>query len=238
MMLNADELLKFLDEDQLYKGKFGFEGGAFHVVCDIPTGRLLAATRHVHTADKLSYNTLNSHVCVLANRAQIDLDFDTNRPYYHRVEDIRIERISSPLSDKDLYDSALVAEKALALDFILSTTSDIKLRSYANGLLQYQIYDLKLKEANDIITSGIDSIDDEVQLKYPFVASYALLEELSLQTAAREVQLRHEFFYTKMAAVESLRMRFNKRVIECTDIRDVPLAIQEFLAEAGLYAQV
>jgi hypothetical protein len=249
-MLSNKELQVFLSQPQKYK-KRAKPKSLYHLVFELTTGRILYASRNPYTIKKVAEFAINTASHIDISTKQFSDLFDVVRPYNYIFErsgvdtnnpklkgKSRISKLDLWPDDTDFYYYALIAEKAMAIDFIISEVSALRRRNYNGLALQYQVYDMKVKEAEEIIKQDISELDDDTYFEFPFVHSYADIENFNLREAAEEIMLHHSFFKSWLASVEALRLKYNKLVIQETDIRKIPEIIVEFMNQGRPYGQL
>jgi len=239
LMANTDiNLVKdFLNKSQLYKIQRTLQVGV-NFIYDQVNLRILGISANTQVLNKICDTNLTVDLYMHTTQCSLVNGFDNTRPYYYCVdplEDTKITRTNDPLSDSELIRYALINEKVSALDYITGTVNNYRKRLHANTIYQTDIYEFKLREAKEILQSNINEVSDETEFQYPFVCGWAKIENLSLQTAAKEIKLRHEFVYTKLASIENLRLKFSKKVVEAEDITTIPLIVEEFICQGSLY---
>jgi hypothetical protein len=152
---------------------------------------------------------------------------DTNNHQW--VNNIPIKSIES------LKEYVLINQKIALLDRIHDTiefqrTEQCKLLSG-----QETIYNAKYLEAKSILNSGLTK--DEL-LNFPFVSGYAANKEISLQQAAKEIELQYEITKGFLSESENLRIRYTNIVRKETDIGNLQNIFRDFYDESFKYAEL
>lgn len=249
-MLSNKELYQFLQQQQVYKKPFNITSAKHHLVFEVPTGRILYSSRSPFVIKKVAEFALNTGSYVdISSRAFTSL-FDNTRPYNYiferSVKDETEDKLGRPRvskvdlwpDDPNLYYYALVAEKGFAIDYILDQIASMRRRSQNDLMLQYQVYQMKIEEARNVVSQGLTELDDTTYFRFPFVHSYAELEGFNLQEAAEEIILQHTFFKSWLASVEELRLKYIKMVAQETEIENIVKIITEFQNQGRPYGQL
>ena len=126
-------------------------------------------------------------------------------------------------------------EKGAALDTMNGNINHYR-RTVLNAIVyQDVIYDLKYREAKEIVEKNIDSDEDN---NWPFVSDYAKIMNIDLQTASKEIVLQHKFFKSFLLNTERLRIKFKKIIQDCSDITKIKSIVSQFKAESIVYAKL
>ena len=237
--MNLTNLTAFLATPQKYKKQINISTGNRHFVYDVSNKRIIGVSDNTHAINKICDSFLNTNSFLHANTCVLDDGFDSLSPYLYCIDEDnnKIIKSKNTLNFDDLYYYALIAEKTAAVNHMVITIANFRRRIYANTVLQHEIYQYKLKEAEEIINLNIDELSDGTEQQYPFVYGYAQVENLSLRVAANEIKLRHEFFYKKLANIETFRLKFIKQIIECKDITMIPVIIDDIETQGSLYGK-
>jgi len=237
--MNLTTLTVFLSLPQKYKKQINISNGNRHFIYDVSNKRIMGVSDNTHAINKICDSFLNTNSFLHANTCVLDDGFDSLSPYLYCIDEDNntIVKSTDILNFDDLYYYALISEKTAAVNYVVITIANFRRRIYANTLLQHEIYQYKLKEAEEIINLNIDELSDGTEQQYPFVYGYAQVENLSLRVAANEIKLRHEFFYKKLANIETFRLKFIKQIIECKDITMIPIIVDDIETQGSLYGK-
>lgn len=201
-----------------------------HTLFTAVDGRVLAVSEHYRSVAALAGfdSIVISGFCPtnLSNLA-IDLNFPcvwVRSSWTSVVQDIAFNH-----DDFERY--ALISQKALALDF-LNSIYDRRTREL---LIGSAIYDCKYKQAKEIIKQNIQA---DVSSQYAFVSGYADVAEISLEMAAKRIIFKHEDNQAKLAELENLRIRYQKLILEESDLKKIKAIVINLDTELRQYAQV
>ena len=100
-----------------------------------------------------------------------------------------------------------------------------------NLSLQYQIYDIKYKEALEVITTGFN------KNKHAYIDYESELFGVDPSTLAKKILLKHEISESMILQTEKLRIKYTKLLKECNDLVTVNKLLDEFNRESGIYGR-
>lgn len=211
-----------------------------HMLYDYERSRIIAFSYWTPTVNALNETNLNSiprfwqnaknsvlpKMCTMDKPWLCAWDYENNY-YVIKEEDF---------SEEDLYYYNLTAEKSAALDEIFYRILHYR-RPILNSLnLQESVYMFKYLEANEIVKMSDDAIIDETE--FPFVFDYATLNGTDIRSAAAEVLFKSKVYKTALCNTETMRMKYVKRIKECTDITLIETILNEFYAEGEIYGRL
>jgi len=189
--------------------------------------------------------TINSLLDVSSNcfvRHSINFDETNNsqninclEPYLFYCQRENYVKKEKEFTFNELYYYNLMIEKGAALDTMNGNINHYR-RTVLNAIVyQDVIYDLKYREAKEIIEKNIDLDEDN---NWPFVSDYAKIMNVDLQTASKEIVLQHKFFKSFLLNTERLRIKFKKIIQDCSDITKIKSIVSQFKSESIIYAKL
>lgn len=211
-----------------------------HMLHDYDKNRIVAFSYWTPTINALNETNLNSTSrfwqnaknSVLPKTATMDKPWMCTWDYENNYYIISEE----DLSYEDLYYYNLMAEKSAALDEIFYRILHYR-RPILNSLnLQESVYMFKYIEANDI--SKMDESASIEETEYPFVFEYATLSGTDMRTAASQILFKSKIYKTALCNTETMRMKYVKKIKECTEIPAIETILNEFYAEGEIYGRL
>jgi hypothetical protein len=198
------------------------------------------------TIKKIGDKTLNSfiHYECPTNLFPVDYRIDQGFLYTVHVENSLIANIKKSEISLDLTnisDYQLILEKSYALKSVHKDIAFYR-RYYSQALdLQSQIYEMKNREAERIISLYENNNDydfSEAEYQFPYVYEYSRISNSGIVESARSINLMYLFAYTKLCNTETLRLETTRAIIESENIIGVDSAYKEFLNKGRMYSIV
>lgn len=212
----------------------------YHTLNESDTNRVLVASRSAETINTISELHHNSYTRYDTNifEAKMPKEFDGRTPFYTKLR--RKGGVyfyeKDDLTFDELYNYCLIVEKSALLDLINFRTNFHRRNLFSELYMQDSIYNYKTQEAKEIIESK--TLDDDADIKWPFVRDYANLYDLDLRSAAKNILLQSKFYKTFLSKSETLRLRTNDLVKKCDDIKKIKSIYVKFLNEGGIYGRM
>ena len=98
---------------------------------------------------------------------------------------------------------------------------------------QELIYTAKYLESKSILDNNLEKDD---LLEYPFVSGYASSKGVSLEQAAKEIQLQYQVDKGFLSESENIRIRYTNLIRKETDIKNLQGLFQDFHDESYKYS--
>ena len=129
----------------------------------------------------------------------------------------------------------LTREKAAALDIINARVNYMRKPFIKDITGQDLVYRIKKQEAEEILATPLDQINED---KFMFLSEYAKYAEVDLHFAAREVLLQHDFYFSRLADTENLRIKYSRAVNTAEEIPELRAIIADFNQDTTAYARL
>jgi|APGre2960657468_1045069.scaffolds.fasta_scaffold17624_3 hypothetical protein len=235
-----DELTK-LKKTYRFKRTIDFTlaGVKYHSLIHIPTGRPLCISYWEAVPNILAESTLNTTQRFWVNSVTgsvITKDFDSSNPWLWQWDSSQIKYLKSDpsLTFDEKYFYILIAEKAAVLDIILHKLQHYRRMFSHDYLFQQDIYRLKANESLEIIKNKITDMNGD----FPFTEAYAEFEGIDLQTAAQSINIQDKFFQTRMLNTEMLRLKYLRKIKDCSDVQQLHPILNDFYKEGEVYGRL
>jgi len=211
----------------------------YHGLLEINTQRLLAVSYFTTTINSMvdtELNTMQRWWLNVPVTGVIPAGFDSSRPwlFQHQERGQKLKLGDTALSFDDHYRYMLIAEKAGAIDAINNRIQVYRRYFEKDILFQSEIYRDKAQEARAVLAQGHTDFDST----YPWVETYAELNNLDLQTAAQSIEIQSKFFKTRMVDTETLRLKYVSRIRNCTDMLEIHPMVNDFFKEGEVYGRL
>jgi hypothetical protein len=129
----------------------------------------------------------------------------------------------------------LTREKSAALDIINNRINFMRKPFIKDITGQDLVYQIKKSEAEQVLSLP----DDQIQAdKFMFLSEYAKYANCDLKFAAREVLLQHDFYFSRLADTETLRIKYSRAINTATEISELRAIIADFNQDTTAYARV
>lgn len=136
-------------------------------------------------------------------------------------------------SIESLKEYILMNQKVSLLDRIHDII-DFQRSEHCKVLLgQELIYTAKYLESKCILDNNLEK--DEL-LEFPFVSGYATSKDISLQQAAKEIQLQYQIQKGFLSESENIRIRYTNLIRKENDIKNFQSIFQDFHDESYKYS--
>ena len=212
----------------------------YHTLLECDTDRILVASRSVETIKILADLHINCYVRYDSNLflKPMPIEFNPRTPFYTKLDRKIITCFCEnvDLTFNELYNYCLLVEKACLLDLLTFRINFYRRSVFTELRMQESIYNYKIQEAKEIIES--ETLDDDADLKWPFVRDYANIYDLDLYSAAKNILIQNKFYKTELNKSESLRLRIKDLVKECDDITKIKSIYVKLVDEGGIYGQL
>jgi hypothetical protein len=203
--------------------------------------RLIVLCSHPHTAAEISgFNNQPNVSFYTASMQKIypEFTFDIDKPWLLKLDTAGVKwEISYDFEDqKELEEVVLTFNKGCALDQMFQRIDNNRVMYFNNvDPCQARIYQSKFYEATQIIEKNIQ--DDEF-MKYPYVTSYAKLENISLQEAATLIINKNMILESGLSESEILRIKTKKAILNSSSLPELQDVYDKFKTELTKYGNL
>ncbi len=219
-------------------------GQPLHAIYDEKTNRVVAFSNFNMTPRVLEEKTPNFPYRIAYNLQKIMMKGggEIYRPrikaremtpwVFGMKDDTLYDADATPLSQEQINEYHLVAEKVAALDFLFRVVNT-KRRDMANGSLfsQDKIYAQKLREAVHIRYHV--SIGENFKADFmPYIRHYAEIAGITMEEAADRVFDQSLAEKDTLVVSENERMLLSKAIVKATNLDELKAIVQEY-AEAN-----
>jgi hypothetical protein len=218
--------------------KLNHKGNIVHILVDPETMRVACASFRTSTVNALKDTKHGFGVHFNVN-ARIDPDFDSSSCWnwvyvMKRVVPIsQYEEINKPISNEEMIRFQTYSYKAAALDYIHQHIFKA-LKGVTKDMPAQDItYYLKYEEAQRWLIS--DKSEPEL---FTFVANYAELEYIDMDTAARKIIFMGDCQRVRLSDIERLRMKYTRLIKNEDNLMRIGEITQKFDNENIVYSQV
>lgn len=240
--MKLDEFRQIVKFESLAK-KIKFIGNPtpIHLLYDPVSCRILALSVWASTVNMLQENEINSWTRYSLNVNSPEMfphDVQTDKPWLLRWEhDPEINRWitdNSEMTYEQYYFYHLMVEKAAALDLMQQRLIHYRRPNMNTLYMQDNIYHMKYLEAMEILKS-----EDAVEpYDYPLVNDYAIIANIDLKQAAKEVMLKYNLTKVSLANSEALRLRYMRQIRATEDIQEIRLILNKFYTDGEVYGRL
>lgn len=223
---------------ELRKNKFKKDlskyNGRIYSISHSGTKRIVHLTIQLYAARALLDQLFSSLRVSIHHSSDVPSSFDINTPWTSICDaHARIIAYDHGLN-KDKTPYHLLSEKYWAIECLMQTVNRLQVRSMQGELpFQSQVYQCKAAQARKIL----DGLSTDFNDTY-YVHSYSQLHNISLEQAAAEIMFKHEESDIFLYQIDVLRIKYQKRIREETNINHLPAIINEFNHECNTYASI
>jgi len=214
------------------------ENRVFHFLIDMKTNRVILATHNIEVIRVLSrmpnmfanYNLTCGDIAGV-KKWKLHEGFDFEYPWNAEALDVMFfinESIISvkPLTNEQIYYYFLVQQKAILINVILETLETMRLDSNpCNLLYQQSIYIEKYQQAKLVLEHNVIADHEN---KYFYVADWAAIKQIDMQSAARDIQLNHELMNHRISKTEYARLLYINKIRDENDLMQLPEIMKDF----------
>ncbi len=220
-----------------------------HAIFDRDTGRILFLTNYIDTVNAFKYFANTSHLynirkkvramppnsSLTANRAY-NFSLDLSQGGLKETDNQIIETKVKNMAEQKKF--RILRNKAALLDLVYSHISSIRAAMFGSVYGQQIVYVLKHIEAIHVLRTSQDDKLSSEPWSFPFLNSYANLKKISLEQAAREVQIKADISITKLAENEELRLKYTALIVQAGTTQELLDIYYQFEKEFKLYGQL
>jgi hypothetical protein len=240
--MKLDEFRQIVKFESLAK-KFKFIGNStpVHLLYDPVSCRILAFSTWTSTINMLQETNINSwprYSLNVTNPEMFPTDVQTDKPWLCRWEhDAEVNKWitdNCDMSYEDFYFFHLMTEKAAALDAMQNRLVHYR-RPYMNSLyMQDNVYHMKYLEALEITKAE----GDIEPYDFPMVNDYAIIANIDIKQAAKEIVFKYTLSKSSLANSEALRMRYMRQVKATDNIQEVKVILNKFYTDGEVYGRL
>ena len=216
----------------------------WHILYNFEYKRPIAVSTMYATINNLAHYHINSYPWYSMNRLRNGFgklrwtaDFNVRTSWEWRY-DLTKEVFELHPDGHDLdewFYMVLTREKAAALDIINSRVAFMRKPFVKDITGQDFVYQIKKQEAEEILATPDDELQPE---KFLFLSEYSNFTGVDLKFAAREVILQHDFYFSRLADTENLRIKYSRSINTAKDLAELRAIIADFNQDTTAYARI
>ena len=240
--MKLDEFRQIVKFESLTK-KIKFLGNPtpIHLLYDPVSCRILTFSIWTSTVNMLQETYINSwcrYGLNVNNPELFPYDVQTDKPWLCRWEhDASVNKWitdNAEMSYDEFYFFHLLAEKGAALDLMHQRMVHYRRPSMNIIYMQDEIYHMKYDEAVEITKT-----DDPIEpYDFPLVNDYAIIANIDIRQAAKEVILKYNLKKNHLANSEALRLRYMRQIKATDNIHEVKDILNKFYTDGEVYGKL
>lgn len=206
----------------------------YYAVMDSGTKKVIYFTTRFPVAQSITdhYNLFT--IPLFGRRLRVNPVFDKDTPpwtYSITQPDWRLSNTQDEITEQELERYKLLNRKFLAIDHIYTP---FFFSGYAQVHFQYHryIYDEKYKQAK-LVESGITDYE-----KTYYIHGWAEIENIDLETSAKNIIFLHEEMKYKIFLTENLRQKYTKRIKEAISAEEIDIILGDHEKERMLNSAI
>ncbi len=208
-----------------------------HLLYNYEFRRPVAATVWLATANSLVHRHINCYLQFGINHEKnqfknfkLPRDWDSTRGWEWQY-DIKLQQFSYAPDDIARDERAyfqLTFEKSACLDKIHYRISNTR-RYYVSEInAQHNVYRIKAEEAKKFLDNPCENPTTE---QFPFLVSYADINNSTVEFAAREILMQSEFTESRLMETEVMRVKYSRAIHDAKNILELRGIMNDFYRE-------
>jgi len=207
-----------------------------HALLDVETNRLFCVSTKSSTIICLK-KTLNSWSRFNMGTSAFPAKFDASTCWMHVQQkySLQMQKSMEELSADRVYKFLLTEHRCQYLDDMHSFINNKRICLNKDLAFQASIYQEKYNQAKEVISLNIN---EDKELDYPYVSTYANLMKCSLVDAASDIIFQYKSNMYKNCDLERIRLEYSDYIMTENDIDNFKVIMNDFTKETQIYAVI